>query len=426
MIEQAKQAVIDITAVSLGGYALLGDKLVSLVGRNGGHPTATVLGTGLKTSAPLAAFANGALAHALDYDDLNESMGGHPTAPVWPAALAVGEMMHASGRDVLLAYLLGVEIETKLGSTLIGKLYDSGWHPTAVLGTLGAAAAAGKLLHLDQFQLQMALGIAASFACGLKQNCGTTTKPLHIGQAAQNGVTAAVLASDGWESASDSLEGDAGFCNLFCGRDAYDLSQLHQSLGNPWEFDYPGIKQKKFPCCGSIHSSLEALLGLIKDNPLKPEEILEITCAVNPRKKHILLHPRPKTGIEAKFSLEYCIAAAVLNQSVTLDLFSDEMVRQPGVSKLLPRILVETSGQLPEWAARIQIKTYAGDVLTRVCEGFPSISSKADLLSKFKDCAKNLISCQSCEEIVESIWRIEEMDNITKLTQSLIADLTRS
>ena len=427
VVRKAKTAIIDGVAVTLGGYPLLGERLISFVEQVGGNSVATIAGGDIQTSAPLAAFANGTLAHALDYDDLNESMGGHPTAPVWSATLAVGEMVQSSGAELILAYILGVEVETKLGAALLPSLYSSGWHPTSVLGTLGAVVAAGKLMNLDHKQLQMALGIAASFASGFKQNFGTTVKPLHVGQAAKNGVTAAILAKGGWDAALDSLEGENGFCRLFCNENQNEWDRKREgvnlsSLGKPWEFESPGIKQKKYPCCGSIHSSLDALLELMEEEG-RGIEIERLHCTVHSQKKHILIHPKPKTGLEAKFSLEYCIATTLQNRCITLKQFSDNAVTTPQIQVWLPKIIISTDNKMPKWGSIIQIETNSGERLEKRCDAFPGISNKVDLMSKFHDCGDALIGRDRCDELMALLWKLEDLEKVSELTRLMTRSL---
>ena len=432
--QKAKLAITDTIAVTLGGHPLLGEKVDAFARQMGGTPQATTAVSGIKTDAPLAAFVNATLAHALDYDDLNQSMGGHPSAPVWPAAMAVGEMIGASGKDVLLAYILGCEIETKLGAMLGDRLYTSGWHPTSVLGILGAAAASARLLELDITGIQMAIGIAASFAAGLKQNFGTMTKPLHIGQAAKNGVTAAILAKGGWDSSTAGLDGENGFVNQFCGQfcgkswghKEFDTASMIRILGKPWEFDSPGIQQKKYPCCGSTHSSIEAALNLIRKHPVSIEKIEQITCHVHPKKTHILAHPDPKDGLEAKFSLEYCVAAAIRHKKVTLELFQESHIRDGYIqdtktASLLAKLSVNTDGTLPDWAGQVDVTTRSGKIFQSRFDEVPCINSKKDLAEKFYDCAMPQISRQACNGIMDLVNHFEGQGDLSVLAGFLKA-----
>ena len=420
VLEKSKWSIIDSLAVTLGGYSQIGEKIVAFVEELGSKPVSTIVGAGRKASTPLAAYANGTLSHVLDYDDLNESMGGHPSGPVLAAILAVGEMVNASGEQLLLAYVLGVETETKVGRPLIQTLYRRGWHPTAILGTLGATAACCKLLGLDAEKTLMALGIGGSCASGLKQNFGTLTKPLHVGQAAKNGVLAALLARKGWVADREILEGRFGFCNLFCGPGNYDLKDMPTSLGNPWEIANPGIKLKKYPCCGSIHPALDAMFGLFGEIDLRAVQVKRINCFVHPSKVHILVHRRPRTGLEAKFSLEYCMVAALLDRKITLDQFVDKQVSRKRIRELLPRVFADTDETIPEWGSHVRIETFDGQVFTNTCETFPKIENWKNLQNKFVDCAVPVLGYHRSEAVLEMIQHLEELSNISNLMQILI------
>lgn len=421
VFERSKWPLLDGLAVTLAGYNhQVGRTIVSFVRELGGNPVATVLADGFRTSAPVAAYANGTLSHALDYDDLNVNIGGHPTVPVLSAILAVGEMVKATGQEFLLAYILGVEAETKLGRAIIKIHYNLGWHPTATLGTIGAAAACSKLLGLDAEKTLMALGIASSGASGLKQNFGTMTKPLHVGQAAKNGVLAAMLAQRGWIADRQILEGHFGFCNLFCGRDQYDLREMSECLGNPWEILDPGIKLKKYPCCGSVHSSLDAMFELLRETPLRADQVKKVECQVDPTKVHVLVHPRPSTGLEGKFSLEYCLAAAILDGKVSLAQFEDEKVRDPRVQDLLPRITASRDEKMEEWGSRVHLETSEGRVLSCERGQSPGITRWEELAEKFRECAAPVLGSEGAERALSMVKKMEEISDISELVQALV------
>ncbi len=420
VLEKSKWPVLDGLAVTLAGYPHeVGRTMTAFVRELGGNPQATVLADGFRTNAPLAAYAIGALAHAQDYDDLNVNIGGHPTVPVLSALLPVGEMVHATGKEFLLAYILGVETETKLGRAIIKIHYNLGWHPTATLGSLGAAAACSKLLGLNGEKTLMALGIAASGSSGLKQNFGTMTKPLHVGQAAKNGVLAALLARRGWTADRQILEGHFGFCNLFCGAGRYDLTGMSEQLGNPWDILDPGISLKKYPCCGSIHSALDALFGLLQEVPLREEQVEKMECRVDPTKVHVLVHPRPSTGLEGKFSLEYCLAAALLDGKVSLAQFDDERVRDSRVQKLLIRIAASKDEAVPEWFARLRVKTTDGRELFRESGKSPGITRWEELADKFRDCAAPVLGSEKAARALKMAQGLEELPDIAELVQTL-------
>lgn len=413
---KALPPLVDGVAVTLGGWTAVGAALADLTAALGGRPEATVLGAGTKTAAPLAAYANGTMAHALDYDDINESMGGHPTAPVLPAVLALGEARGAGGDEMLRAYILGLETETKLGRAMIRGLYAGGWHPTAVLGTLGAAAAGSSLLGLDPEGTLMALGIAASSAGGLKQNFGTPTKPLHVGQAAKNGVLAAMLAQRGWKSDREALEGRFGFCNLFCGPGDCDPGAAADTLGNPWELDDPGVKLKRYPCCGSIHPALDAALSLTPVGAIET-----VTCAVHPSKTHILVHPAPANGLEAKFSIEYCLAAALTEGRVSLAHFQDAAVAAAPFGDLPGRVRAATDPSLPDWGARVTVTTADGRTAAAECRGLKGIDSPADLRGKFLDCAGPVLGRERAGRLLGVLETFDRLGGVGDLADLLAA-----
>src|ERR671918_147454 len=280
-LTRAKEAMLDGLGCALVGSPTPSGKLITQYVRERSEtPRAAVIGSGFKTSAPLAAMANATLAHALDFDDVNWRMSGHPTVPVLPAVLALGQEVHASGQEVLLAYTLGFEVETKIGLGVNPRHYDLGWHATSTLGTLGAAAACAKLLRLDVEKTRIALGIAASTAAGLRQNFGTMTKPLHPGQAAMNGVTAAQLARLGWTADANILEAPYGFCQLYAGTNQYNLNYIVRRLGNPFLLQATGVAIKQYPCCAFTHRALDGMLALVQQHTLSADDVVGVECRV--------------------------------------------------------------------------------------------------------------------------------------------------
>ena len=294
-----KRVSLDCLGAALAGYSHpIGKIITDFVKESGGSPKATVIGAGFKTSPHEAALANGTMAHALDYDDYSLVLAGHPSVSLLPSILAIGEDRGISGKKVLTAYIVGFEIESKLGAGVNFRHYELGWHATCTLGTLGAAAACSSILGLDIEKTRMALGIAASEASGLRQNFGTMTKPFHAGLSARNGVIAALLAEKGFTADKNILEAEFGFCNLFCGKGEYDSERITSNLGNPFAIFEPGISIKPYPSCGGTHTALDAMLYLAKENDINPSDVEEIGVDVPELLPRVLIHSNPKTGLE--------------------------------------------------------------------------------------------------------------------------------
>ena len=249
-LEAARGAIIDCLACALAGSGEpLAQVLTEFVnGNGGGNPVSTVIGRGFQTSAPDAALINGAMSHALDYDDITRSMKGHPTAVLLPGTLALAEEQGSSGHDVLRSYILGFEVACSVGEAMsVAYADDLGWHPTGPLGALGAAAAASRILKLDPQQTAMAISLAASQAAGLRGNFGTMTKPFHAGAACRTGVTSAKLVQAGFTAAEDVIENRFGFMHAFSGGQGYDADKVLQNLGEKCYLMESGVEIKKYP-----------------------------------------------------------------------------------------------------------------------------------------------------------------------------------
>ena len=433
----AKRAMLDYVGVTIAGSLEPAGMLVSnLVRKMGCLPKAAVVGAELQTSSPNAALANGTMAHALDYDDVSTTINEHPiaihlTGVLLSAILPLAEELRASGRDIITAYVLGYEVASQLANAMGPDYGDNlGWHPTAPLGTIGAGAAAAKLLYLDMLQTVTALGIAASQAAGLRQNFGTMTKPFHIGNAARNGIISAILAKDGFTAASDPLEGRFGFCHAFSGGRGYDVNKVAENLGESWQVISPGPAMKLYPCCGSAHGALDALFSLLQKYNIQAEKVsaVEVTVPFDPPRS--LIHYNPKTALEGKFSLQYCLAAALIDQKVRLETFTTEQVQRPEVRKLFDRITMfrqlgmegQPSWEPPEYVVTVKMdngETYS----ERANAPFIApirIATREELAEKYRDCASLVLSASDVETSLELIENLENLTDIIQLTEIII------
>jgi 2-methylcitrate dehydratase PrpD len=428
-IDVAKGAVIDCLGVAIAGSQTEIGRIVARWAKEmGGALVAGVIGGAFKTAPAIAARTNGTMAHALDYDDVTRNTG-HPTPPLLPTLLALGEMQRASGRELLEAYVVGFELESKLGNCMSRKHYAHGWHSTSIFGTMGAAAAAAKLLKLDVWQTQMALGLAASEAGGLRQNFGTMTKPYHAGLAASNGVIAATLARQGFTSAPDILEGEFGFLRVFGMPGEYDERKINETLGNPWNLVAHGIGLKPYPCCRNAHRPLDAMLALVQTQKFSPDDVERIECEISAHVTKVMTYPKAHTGLEGKFSLPYCLAVAVCDQRVGIRQFADTRVNDPQVQALSSRVHIVHPYDKTEWdtdellpcIVRVCLKD--GRVLEQSADaprGDPGNPlTWAQIAGKYRDCARELLSEGDAEHTLDLLHRLEELPNLVEVMEIL-------
>jgi 2-methylcitrate dehydratase PrpD len=428
-VEAARRAILDCLGVMLAGSIDPPARIVQAVAEaEGGSPLCTVVGTGRRTGAVWAALANGTAAHALDFDDTNFAMLGHPTAPVLAAALAAGELALADGRAVTHAFLLGFEVETTLAEAVNPGHYEHGWHATCTLGTMGAAAAASRLLGLDADQTCMALAVAASQASGLKENFGTMTKPFHAGHAARSGVLSALLAREGWTASHQAIEGPQGYLHVL------GAGQTHperlRTLGAPWKILTTGVAVKPYPSCACTHSIIDGALELYRAQGIRAAQVAEVTVGVTPSVPRILIHSSPRTGLEAKFSGEYAAAAALAGGRMGIGTFTDEAVQEPEVRRLMTRVRVTVDPSIPTdleqkmWT-RITVRLTDGrtaEIPPRPVPGHPAHPMTLDALrEKFTECARVVLPADRVESARQMIEALDDCPDLRSLTAILSA-----
>ena len=419
VVEKAKQHILDCVGVTLAGStAPIGKIVHEHLVEQGGNEYATVIGLGLRTTPPLAAWANGTLGHALDYDDnsIDNPIAIHPTVITLPTVLSLGERLHIDGRDAITALVLGIEVASTLGRSMRPQDFRV-WHGTGTLGTLASAAAAAKLLNLTLLQTRYALGIAASTAAGLVANFGSMTKPFHAGHAGYNGVVAALLAQRGFTSAPDTLEMRGGFSEALA--KTRDFDGIRNRLGNPWEITDPGIHIKRYPSCMATHHAIDAVLALREDHSIDPRGVDRVEVGTLRNAAHTLVHTTPTTALEAKFSMQFCVAVALLRGRVTLTEFSDEVVRDPEVQRLGSKMTLKTDPDIDaqgRMAARVTITT-RGRKLTRLIEhakgSMLNPLTREDIQAKFTSCAAYALAPARVEALADVIWRLDALEDLS-------------
>jgi 2-methylcitrate dehydratase PrpD len=429
-VRAARLAILDTLGVTLAGS--VEDTAVrarALIEHRRSAAEATILGTPLRACVEDAAFANGTAAHALDYDDVQASLSGHPSAPILSPALAVAERANASGAALVTAFVVGVEIEAKLGRALNPAHYEVGWHATATCGVFGAAAATAKLLGLSRERTAHALAIAASMASGIKANFGTDCKPLHVGHASRCGLEAALLAQAGFTGNPEALEHADGFGSTHGGgaKPAWELTTV--GLGAPHEVVDPGIGVKRYPSCASTHQSLDATLALIEEHAIAPGAVEAVECGVYYLAPHQLIHDRAETGLQGKFSMPYCVSVALLDRAVGLAQFADERVRRADVQAFMPKVRMfvhpeqTTRECLPTRFSEVTITLRGGTKLSKrvaQAKGQPKNAlTVGELERKFRDCAARVLAADGIDAVLAAVRGLETVPEVSALARML-------
>jgi 2-methylcitrate dehydratase PrpD len=436
--QKAIKVIADTFAVILAGVSSeVAEPLARYLESARESGASPIFGTGRTASAETAALINGTYGHSLDYDDVLSMMPAHPSAVILAALLASMDGKPVSGKDFIEAYIIGVEVGGKIGLGITNYHYQRGYHATGTLALFSGLAALAKLHKLDAATIQQAMGIAGSMASGLRRNFGTMTKPLHSGLAARSALTAVRLAMAGFTAADDIMEAKSGFYSTY-GTAESDPQVTADGLGKPFVINSPGIAVKKFPCCYATHRPIDGVLTLRERLGFDAASIDKVICRMPPGGMHVLIYPRPVTGLEGKFSLPYSIAAAVLDGKFSLWSFSDEAVRRAEIAALYERIdahETDTSrGNDPQFESRssgsrgfVEVEVLLKDgrrdqIRVDVPPGSPARELTWDeLRAKFMDCAKQAprISEAKANEAFAAIQALDRVDDISRVTTLL-------
>ena len=413
VVEAAKTAILDgVANVVAGSVQELADIIGRYVRDAGGSPQSSVVGWGYKTNPPAAAFANGVFGHCLDYE-IQGFPPTHGTSSCLPSALALAELHHVPGNRVITAYVLGWEIQGRLRAAS-APATAPGYHPPGLVGPLGGAAASAKTLGLDADQTLMALGIAASRTGGLTANTGTMVKSTHPGNAARMGAEAAILAGMGYTASDEVLESPVGYAAaIFGGELNWDVAT--GGLGSSWRLVDPGFDIKRFPAQVYMQNAIEAALNLREQNGVDPDDIEQVIIR---RRGRGHSGPVPRSGLDGKFSVEYCAAAALLDGQVGIDTFTDGRRFSPDMEAMLGRISVEPEG--PESGATLATAVLRdGTTISAECSAFTGSArnpmSRDQLLSKARDCFHRGLSGTGTERVLAMLENLESLDDVGQL-----------
>ena len=419
MLHEAKRTLVNILAVSLSASADSGSHaLIDWARDEGAAPKASVVGSSLRTSAFNAAMVNGFLAHLQDYDDTHFPTVLHPTAPVWPAVLAVAEECGTSGKDALAAFVLGAETACRVAMSVHPWHYDMGWHITGTAGVFGAAAGAGRVLGLDAGETNMAIGIAGTFAAGVREVFGSHAKAMHPAKAASNGVQSARLAAQGFTGADDILGGRRGFWEVLS-PNGHDEAALLSGIGERWELGNNGLK----PYANGVvsHPIQDAVITLRNEHGIAPEDVASINAEVNPLVLELMNRAEPRRGLEGKFSFQHCAAAALVDGAGHDAQFSDARVADPVISAVRLKVSATIDEAMREDEVRLSITLTSGQVHSIYVEhatGSPeNPMTDSALESKYRSLAGEALPASQVEELLGAVWEMDSAPNVEQVVR---------
>jgi len=434
----AKRCVLDGLGLMFAGSVQDCTRIVREFSRKNSQGTgATAFGIDpVKLPPALAALVNGTAGHAMDWDDTQLSttpdrtfgLLTHPTIPPLAASLAAAEVAGGiSGSDFLTAFLTGFEVECKIAESIRPEHYEKGFHSSGTVGTFGAAVAVAKLIGLDRMQLRYLLAMTASMASGIRANFGTMTKPLHVGRAAQNGLTAALLAQGGFEADPAGLDGPWGFFEVF-GR-GVDEERIIGKLGNPYSIVEPGVSVKPYPCGSLTHPSMDAMRAIVVANDLKPDDIREVVLYAGNNILNPIRYTTAENELQAKFCMPFLLAAVVISRKAGVQQFTRAFVQSPEVRALMQKIrsqfdpVIEAKGY-DKMRSRVEVTLQDGRRIVRDADdryrgGPENPLSDDELKEKFTDCTQSIVSDLTREEIIKTVFQLENLSNMDLLIERL-------
>jgi 2-methylcitrate dehydratase PrpD len=394
-----------------------------------GPREATIAATSVKTAARYAALANGVQGHVLDYDDTQLATSAkipfgqltHPTSPILAAALAVGEKYSSRGKDLLAAYIVGVEVACRLADAIDPRHYLDGFQPTGTIGVFGAAAASARLAGLDERRIGWALGLAGTFSAGVRANRGSMAKALNAGRAAENGVVAAELARLGFTAAENIFEAPMGFFSA-ASRNNVDRARL--KFGRPFFFAAPGIAVKRYPCAGVLHSLLDAAINLATRHDIDAGSVEKVTATLGNVSAAPLVYDRPKTGLQGKFSAPFSVAVALLDRAAGLGQYVDAKANDSAVKALMRKVKLVRDARLDaagfEHArAKLEIRLSGGRSLhavSRLPKGHPKNPlSRRELEDKFRECVGARLDVRSIQRMIDAVRSLENVRSVSAM-----------
>lgn len=430
-VEMARKCIIDVIGVTIAGCnEPASERTKEFVESLGSSGETTVLGTSSQYAPPHAALINGVQGHALDYDDTTfYTFSLHPSVTIVPTLLAAGEMVGASGKELLSSYIAAFEVQIRITGGIGGVLQQMGYHPTGTVGVFGSTVAAGRLLNLTQNEFQHALGIASSLYSGIIDNYGTMTKPYHAGLANQNGMKAAMLAKEGFTANADIL--DEPYGPWLSVDEEYTIDEWCEDLGEEY-YAAKGIGIKKYPSCACTHGGIDAAVRIHDriERDVNSESVDQITVRAAQSARDQLKYDNPTTPMEAKFSMPYCVVSALLDGDINLNHFEEDNLDQVTVQELFSQTTFEADEQYANdeyisegYPAQVSIEWADGTVEKESVfepSGTPSTPiSESALKEKFHECASYALEESTVDELYDTLHELEVVEDVGTITASV-------
>ena len=420
--ELACHAFLDTIPCIILGYNNLATEVVRKTAIAFGTGKCSVIGVDEKLSSPNAAMVNATAAHALDFDDNYLPAITHPSAVLVPSLIAVAEENNIGINNIISAYIIGTEVEAVIGKFVNPKHYEKGWHNTSTIGTIGCAAACASLLRLNQQEIQNAISISVSMASGTKKQFGFSAKPYHAGMAAQNGITAAYLAKNGLDACNEPLTGDWGFNDLY---NQDSLSYSKDLFNEKFNITTTGLLPKRFPCCGSIHRTVDGIIDLMEEHSILSDDIQKIETLIPELMFNNLKYNNPETESEARFSMHYAVSVIVNTGKLSLSDFTlDAINNRQEIRNWFPRLEMSKyqveMGKAP-MSHHITIYLKSGKIYKKsvaISKGeITNPFNCEDRKNKYYDCVSNYLSKVNQDKLYNHLYNLEDLQNIKDITQ---------
>jgi len=425
-LANAKLHILDTFGVALAGVATdVAAIALDYCKGLGQSNESSIWGTQAKASVSSAAFANGLLAHALDYDDWDAFIHvGHPSSMIVGAAMPLAERIGASGKELLKAYVLGMEVICKLAANA-PNVQERGFHSTPVFGSLGATIACASLLKLPVEKIKAALGVAASGAGGIHRQQGSMVKPFHAGNSARNGAEAALLASNGFTADAAIFEAPRGFCDTFFGPDTCDYDKMVDSIGKPYFLETPGMGLKWHPCSAPQFLAADAALHLKREHKINFTDVAKMEVSIPPKRYARHYSAEVKTGLRGKFAINYVVAMCFLDGKLEIATFTDEKVNRPEVQDAFNKVKVICDETIPEPGPYCPVSVELKDgtrhsYTAKIAKGDPrNPMTEEEVTEKFRGNVRGVISPDRTKNLITAVQNLETVDNVQKLASLL-------